>query len=547
MSANPLLSQPQLVPASPQIIGEKPNASVTPPSDSEVQKMEHLFRWGRIQHLPPVPWNGGHQWRVDRCVFNPNHRDVFVGVNALGETFYTCSNDACHENHWNQFIELVKQKSTPEAQIARIEEETRQKEEPDLPESTQAFPPFPRLIGVLDELASAIAPSLAYEQKALALLTGVGLKIAGRVKLATDPWLQTRFYSVSISPPGQTKSAADKEVRRALWPQPLNTHESFETTDDNPNQMSLGQQQLYPHPPLEGTPITVEFSVNSGPALVQLLSESPRVFLAPDELAGMFEKARSTSSSPNTLFNELLRLYEGNETGRTVVARRGEKGAHLKLTNVYLAIYGGATPQSFERMWRGTGGDGAGLQSRFTIAYSDCPLPAFQTLTDGKDLQRLMPILNSRLRAVPENLTMTDEAQTMAIEWVAGHKEGLPARALDTAKRAAMILASTLEVHCIDAQVMRWALDFAEYQMVLKKRLMPADADNNVQAFEHKIVGVFEHNYQATLAQVRRAIHPERHSGGHESYNRAVTALIRSGRLMVASKTPLGTQVYKLG
>jgi len=175
MSANPLLSQSQLVPgASPQIIGEasiEPNASVTPASESEVQKMEHLLRWGRIQYLPPAPWNDGHQWRISRCVFNPNHSNVFVAVNALGKTFYICSNDACHENHWEQFIELLKKKNSPEAQIARIEEETRQKEEPDLPESTQPFPPFPRLIGVLDDLASAIAPSLAYEQKALALLT----------------------------------------------------------------------------------------------------------------------------------------------------------------------------------------------------------------------------------------------------------------------------------------------------------------------------------------------------------------------------------------
>jgi hypothetical protein len=30
-------------------------------------------------------------------------------------------------------------------------------------------------------------------------------------------------------------------------------------------------------------------------------------------------------------------------------------------------------------------------------------------------------------------------------------------------------------------------------------------------------------------------------------YNRAVTALVRSGRLMVASKTTSGTHIYKLG
>ncbi len=408
--------------------------------------------------------------------------------------------------------------------------ETERESEADLAEATQPFPAFPKLVGVLDELASSIAPSLAYEQKALYLLIVVGLHLSGRVKLATDPWLQPRFYGCAISPPGQTKSAVDKEVRRVLFPEPQQT----------------GGREMYAFPPLPEPKIGVEFSVNSGPALVQLLEENRRVLLVPDELAGMFEKARQTVNSPNTLFNELLRLYESNETGRTVVRRRGESSGHIKLTDAHLAVYGGATPQSFDKMWQGTGGAGAGLQSRFVLAYSDCPPPPFQKLADENEVRRVVQILLERLRDAPETLMMSAEAQTLVIEWTASHKDGIPSRSLDMAKRAAMVLAATGELRTVDTGAMAWGLAFADYQIELKARLMPADADNSVQAFENRIVGVYQRNGRATKRQVRRALHPERYPGGFAAYEKAMTALIRSGRLKTVGQNHAGSAILDL-
>lgn len=419
------------------------------------------------------------------------------------------------------------------------QEQAADENEPDLDEATQPYPEFPRLIGILDELASTVAPSLAYSQKALYTLTVVGLKLSGCVKLATDPWLQPRFYGVSIAPAGQTKSAVEKEMRQILLPQPI---------------QQSGGINTYRFPPLPGPNVTVEFSVNSGPALVQLFGDgATHILLAPDEMTGLFEKARSTATSPNTLMSELLRLYEGNETGRTVVRRGGDKGAHITVPNAHLAIFGGATPQSFDRMWRGTGGEGVGAQSRFILCYSDCPLPPFQQLTDEKTAIHVLSQLRRQLEAVPEMLTITDEAQQLVIDWVKQHEGNLPTRSLDMAKRAAMIVAATGEAkilssgtRAIDERAMAWGLAFADYQIVLKKRLMPSDADGNVQAFENRVIGVYERNKKATERQARRVIHPERYPGGHDAFGRAFYALIRSGRLKVVAKTTAGTKIYEL-
>jgi len=121
--------------------------------------------------------------------------------------------------------------------------------------------------------------------RVLHLLTCVGLKLLVALALATDPWLQPRFYSTMIGPPGSTKTAVDKELRRVLFP--IGTPGSGYTIP------------LLPTPPLS-TEIEVELSINSGPALVQALDEHNRILIAPDELSGLVEKARQTTNSPNS-------------------------------------------------------------------------------------------------------------------------------------------------------------------------------------------------------------------------------------------------------
>ena len=131
-------------------------------------------------------------------------------------------------------IERIRAKSGPQligdADTPQQLVEPEQTAEPPLPE-------FPRLVGPLDDFIRSITHDLPYEYKAVCALAWAGLEMSGCVQLATDPFLQPRFYACMIGPPGTGKSASEKEVRRALGP-------------------------CFPQ-------IHVEYSVDSGPALIE--------------------------------------------------------------------------------------------------------------------------------------------------------------------------------------------------------------------------------------------------------------------------------------
>jgi hypothetical protein len=113
-------------------------------------------------------------------------------------------------------------------------------DEPSVNEEAGSLPAFPRLPGPLGILVEGITSDLPYDHKALAAITYMGIGLARRVALQPDHWLQPRFYSCMVGPPGSAKSAAEFEVRRALCE---------------------GQSPILRE-------LAVEFSIDSGPALV---------------------------------------------------------------------------------------------------------------------------------------------------------------------------------------------------------------------------------------------------------------------------------------
>jgi hypothetical protein len=411
-------------------------------------------------------------------------------------------------------------------------------EETELETIEDPFPIFPKLFGPLHTLAEIIGPSLAYEHKILHLLTTVGLRLSDKVKLASDPWLQSRFFGAMIGPPGSTKSAVEKEMRGVVFPKGT----------------ELAGRLTYPHAPLAAD-ILVQYSVNSGPALVQLFEDNTKILLAPDEITSLFEKGRSTTASPNSLFGELLRLFEGNETGRAVVrsgkrdkstGRRANAGDQIQIDNAHLALIGGATEKGFQAMWLGTAGAASGLQSRFVLSYSDLMLPPFQILTDVDRAVEALRELILALADAADRLTISDDAQKKVVDWVESHGSNLPPRALDVAKRCAIVLASADCSSTVTLGVMTWCLAFADYQIALKARLMPPDASGDIQAFENRIISFLDRHKEASGNQIRRAISPERYPGGYFAYEKATYSLLRSGRLLSIGKTRKGKGIYRL-
>lgn len=370
------------------------------------------------------------------------------------------------------------------------------------------LPEFPRLTGPIDELVRGITSDLPYEHKVLCALTVVGLQMSGWVQLATDPFLQPRFYACMIGPPSTGKSASEKEITRALLP-------------------------IFPN-------IRAELSVDSGPALVEALAEHSRLLLSVDELADTFEKARQTPASHNSLFGEFLRLYESNSTGRRVIKKNAEP---IALSDVHLGIVGSATPERFDRMWMGTAGASGGLQSRFVLTYSEKALPTFKTPNRDDVIEASRHAL-SESASKARSVRLSGDAQDLISKWK-GSQSSHP-RVLDMVKRFALVLAASSDKNEIDADTMARALRFGDYQIAARERLMPIDASNWAQAFENRILAFFKRHPQASERDVRRSICPEKYPGGYGSFEQAIRGLVRAGKLVTDSANRLGKPLWRL-
>ena len=377
---------------------------------------------------------------------------------------------------------------------------------------TDVLPEFPKLRGPIDDFIRGITADLPYEHKAVCASVYLGTKIAGRVRLASDPFLQPRFYGCMVGPPGTGKSSSEKEIRRELEP----------LLDD----------------------VHYEYSIDSGPALVEALQEFPRLVYTPDELADGFEKARHTPASRNSLFGEWLRLYDSNSTGRRVL---GKNSPPISLTNAHFAMIGGATPERFNQMWTGTLGASGGLQSRFVLSYSEMPMPNLRTPNRTSIIETAVETLKENLRLkkllLNSNVLMSGDAQDLiATTWTVTDSP----RALDMAKRFALLLAVSESKLEIDADLMQRGLQFGRYQIAVHEKLMPLDAHGWVQAFENRIIAYHRRHRQSTERDLRRALSPEKYPGGYGSFSQALRNLVTCQKLVSVGSTAKGKAIWEL-
>ncbi len=387
-------------------------------------------------------------------------------------------------------------------------------DEPEIASEQDSFPEFPRLPGSLGKLVEAIHPDLPYEHKAMAALAFIGLELAGRpagrVKLVTDPWLESRFFVKNIGLPGSGKTAAIEEVRKAVKTITPTVH--------------------------------MEPSMDSAPALIETLATPGQnvLMLFPDELKDLFEKSRSTGSSKNSMFNEILKLYE-----LTYTSNRTKSGGLVPVNDAHLSIIGGTTVSGAEQMWQCTGGAGSGLQSRFVGGFSDKKIPNNRTLSNeslvAEALAELKPFVcpasgsnneeDETAIASDCRLLLSTAAQELIGAWSNSLVETAPekmARVMDMGKRFAMVITVCNGESEITGDTMRLALQFVDYQVAFRDKFFPADSAGNLQAFENRIRGFFKLNPEATERQVRNSIKPERHPGGFDCFTRAFAVLMRA-------------------
>jgi hypothetical protein len=411
--------------------------------------------------------------------------------------------------------------------IADIESDICEEDTPQIEE--QELPAFPRLSGLLSQLSEAICPDIPYEFKVMAAITHWGLIRSGVDTLEGEPTLQPRFYTCFIKEPQYGKTAAMNEIRLCM--KVCANYSSMSSVDSGPALVDefsdVRSQSLMKNIGIGG--------VSSYPA---------RVLLDPDEMTDLFEKSKVTSQGRNSLFTEMLKLYEGNRTGN-----RSRKSGKAQLDDAHLAIIAGATPDGYERMWTGTGGGSAGLQSRFIlVSTANGKMPIIRKETDNLALSETMERLRLASNLEPVTVRLENDARDMMASWWTGTDRNKPScsRIDDMVKRLLIITAVTSGRNTVDRRLMTEAVAFGDYIIAAREKFNPNDSYSYTQAFEDAIRRVgHQHNVPMTMNEYRQLVHPDRKPGGIGPFLQAWKNLITVEELKPGHVTHKGTMKYQ--
>jgi hypothetical protein len=418
-------------------------------------------------------------------------------------------------------------------------------ERPEITIEEEPLPNFPRFTGSLAELSEALFPDLPYCHKFMTALTLVGGALSGKVRLADTPYLDPRFYVILIDVGGAGKGGTWVQVHSVLAP-------------------LLGD-------------LRIKNSVDSGPALVQHLAFFPRTLLFSDELSALFEKAKITGGSRNTLFSELLTLHDNNETENDAKSNlnlttkiRNEicEGSSIKVSNAHLCMLGHVQPLIFQTMWGGTKGGSSGLQSRFVLASSgQLTVPEPQAPSDTDKVEAAVARIKRQIEKYAGSNSSEDDSEQIVCnpamirrsqeigqrqrDWWKENmgRPGASSRLPAILSRFGMLLAITNDCAEITPELFEQVLAFGEYQIALGERFMPSDSVSFVHTFEKLIVRMFEKHGKngLTFTECRRYVNPEKKTllGGYGPFWTAWNNLLRCDRLRVCAKNQRSA-IYEL-
>lgn len=404
----------------------------------------------------------------------------------------------------------------------------------------EPYPEFPEMSGALWELAQEMYPDIPMSFKFMSLVTHWGLLRSGLDVIAGQRNFQTRFYVCLVAEPWRGKTAAMNEAR------------NFMSQFEGPN-----------------IPLLYAESIDSGPALVDdfedLRKAHPNaarqmILLHADEMADLFEKAKSTASARNTLAGTWLSLYESNTASNR--ARNANKGRRIQIETAHFAIVGGTTIDGYEMMWTKTGGGSNGLMSRFIpIGTNAGRMPVNPQESSAKAQIECMLKIKDLIEKPGQTVCIEADAEKALREWWDKYRQidsPSSTRILDMVKRMLIVLAVTNPVetedmlgdenvrYVSDKQVQQ-ACAFGDYVVQMRERLNPIDSYTFVQNFENAIMRLFERypNRPFTQAEMLSRLNVSKKPGGKGSFLQAWKNNMKADQITEVGRTRKGTPVYQ--
>jgi len=409
------------------------------------------------------------------------------------------------------------------------------------PIAEESMPEFPVMSGALWNLAQEMFPDIPLSFKFMSLVTHCGLVRSGLDVLAGQRNFQTRFYICLVAEPGIGKTAAMNEAYNYM-------------------------QAIYPQivPPI----LLYADSVDSGPALVDDFEDLRKVhptadrvmvLLHADEMTDLFEKAKSTAQSRNTLGTIMLSMFESNTAANR--ARQANKGKRIQVENAHLAILGGTTPDGYDRMWQKTGGGANGLQSRFIpVGTNSRPMPVSPRESTPAAVTYLQQLIELAKRP-GKVIYLEPDAKKILTDWWAQYQttqNPSTTRVLDMVKRMILVLAVTNQTDedsvldadnhiAVGADLTRQACAFGDYVIKMREQLNPMDSFTFVQAFENSIIRTFEKHPDRPLSErdVMTMLNVYRKPGGLGSFGQAWKNCVMRDVLAEIGRNQKGKPMYR--
>ena len=283
--------------------------------------------------------------------------------------------------------------------------------------------------------------------------------------------------------------------------------------------------------------------IGSGQYLAKELQENPRAIAFYDEMDHFLKVAKRDGS---TIFSAFKTLYESNSLWTGSLTNKKFGG-----DNFHLSVLMHSTASVFRDGFALANAVGDGLLSRFVLTHAD-RLPAVPEW-EPRDLAAEKEIV-SRLRGMiplaPLTPAITDDA-----------REAMAAFALELndPQSPEFALGRRLFEHCkvdllhrcifggsktIDREMVGRAILWGRHQLALRRALWQPDARSEIAAMSQTLLGRLKKG-TASKRDLGRAVHLER-SGQHELFARGLTALLRSGAIVVRGSNRKNLPVYAL-
>lgn len=283
--------------------------------------------------------------------------------------------------------------------------------------------------------------------------------------------------------------------------------------------------------------------IGSGQFLAKKLEEHPNALCFWDESSQIFQV---TGQQGNTLFSALKSLFEKNShhSGSFSNKEHGTDDAHLTML-----LH--STRKTFVDGFALRNGVGDGLLSRFTMAYS-AGMPVVPEWRE-RDYSEERRIVAAIATLIPNHHTapgITPEARERFHAFarvIQNPSHPNP----DHTRRIFELVKVDILHRCIYSgsseitlPMVERGIAWGEHQLALRLAFWPADARDKIEAMTKLLLSRLKKG-SASARDLRTAVNVYR-DGSHETFNRALVALKRSGALIVLGKSRQGQEIFGL-